>query len=96
MLQIPVQETSDEIASLNAKCIAGELHLAKCNVLIYLLSILNVERAPTVTHFEGEYAEWPEIDHLRVTIRGLNYLGRQIFVRAVERVGCVRVCQVYL
>jgi hypothetical protein len=75
-----VQETSDEnYAPSTLRALRENRTLPKCNVSCTPAKCgesSGVERALTVTHCEDESAVWPEIDHSRGAMRGLNHLGR--------------------
>lgn len=46
----------------------GEPNLAKADILVHLLRVLGVKRAPPAAHLEKEDAKAPEIDQLRVAM----------------------------
>lgn len=77
----------DKLLSVFIDDTSGELDLPEANVLIHLLRVLRVERAPATAHFEKEHPEAPEVHQFGVPMFIEEYFWRQVFSGATKRVG---------
>jgi hypothetical protein len=73
-----------------------EPDLSKADVLVHLLHVLRIERAPTAAHLKEKHAQTPEIDQLRVAVVVKEDLWREVLGRAAKGVGQLAAAEVGL
>lgn len=77
----------DELLPILANDAPRELDAPKTDILIHLLHVLRVERAPATAHLEQQHAETPKVNRLGISLVVEQDFGREVLGRTAECVG---------
>jgi hypothetical protein len=74
----------DKLLPLVTNHALGESYLAKTYVLVHLLRVFCVKRAPTTTHLKEQHPQTPKIDNLGVAVLVEENLWGEVFGGAAK------------